>query len=118
MTLEAQQIAIAESCRWKYEPAENWLHGKITRPNGERYTVSDPGIPLVSLLPDYLNDRNALHEALDMLTDRTSYRLTDWLIHNVPVPDGITNLQFWWMTLPTDKLAEGFLRAIDKWTDE
>ena len=57
MTEEAQRIAIAEACGWT--EISDWGAGGI---NGKH-----PTGPWVEVIPDYLNDLNAIHEAEKML---------------------------------------------------
>jgi hypothetical protein len=67
MSPEAQRIAIAEACGWKYIRAEvDWLPQELTG----HYTKPHPTDPEKEKfyctrhsIPDYLNDLNAMHEA-------------------------------------------------------
>jgi hypothetical protein len=102
MTPEKQRIAIAEACGWTPDPFG--------------YHVKDPaGIagPRFRLdeLPNYLNDRNAMHEALMTLTARQGNDLCGYL--NMMGIAGEWDL----ITAPLNLLAEAFLRTIDKWEE-
>ena len=77
MTPEEQRIAIAEACGWKFN------RFKVFNPKGvhqtymcglgrdkERYNVKDSKEAIrLGLIPDYLNDLNAMHEAVVTLTN-------------------------------------------------
>lgn len=56
MTPEAQRIAIAEVCGWGRSPTGWWKHG-----------LDGSFVGKSELLPDYLNDLNAMHEAVETL---------------------------------------------------
>ena len=59
MTPEQQRIAIAEECGWT--EISDWGAGGI---NGKH-----PTEPWVEVIPDYLNDLNAMHAAEDTMGD-------------------------------------------------
>jgi hypothetical protein len=78
--------------------------------SGTGYRMNDIRHPkIIKLLPDYLNDLNAMHEAEKQmkLSDLTSYRemLFDWLKSDCVCASASTK-------------AEAFLRTIGKWEDE
>jgi hypothetical protein len=101
MSPTMQRIAIAEACRWKVEKLWNGeLHGK---PIGEQGPFRE--------VPDYLNDRNAMHEALMTLTADQGFDLCLYLGYM-----GIGS-HFGLITAPLELLAEAFLRTIDKWEE-
>jgi hypothetical protein len=101
MTPEKQRIAIAEACGWKVIKLWNGeIHGK---PIGEQGPFRE--------VPDYLNDRNAMHEALMTLTARQGNDLCGYL--NMMGIAGEWDL----ITAPLELLAEAFLRTIDKWEE-
>lgn len=67
MTPEAQRIAIAESRGWTgifYNPVHGGWMGR--KPEDDRDTYG---------LPDYLNNRDDIHEALSGLTDEQKYAI-------------------------------------------
>jgi hypothetical protein len=101
MSPEKQRIAIAEACGWKVEKLWNReLHGK---PIGEQGPFRE--------VPDYLNDRNAMHEALMTLTARQGNFLCVYL--NIMGINGDWDI----VTAPLELLAEALLRTIDKWEE-
>ena len=61
MTPEQQRIAIAEACGWTGFNPDNI-------PDCLQYTAKAPSGKW-GLIPDYLNDLNAMHEAENVLTD-------------------------------------------------
>jgi hypothetical protein len=77
MTPEQQRIKIAETCGWKRVTDgqyESWVS-----PEGYEYQVMFGWQTYkdgTDILPDYLNDLNAMHEAVRKLTDsqRTEFR--------------------------------------------
>lgn len=102
MTPEAQRIAIAEACGWKWLPCGDtieWIGEK-------RYSP-----------PNYLSDLNAMHEVEKTLPKRNelplSYnidRYNDYLI-DVCIS---TNEAF---CATAAQRAEAFLRTVGKWDD-
>ena len=78
MTPEAQRIAIAEACGWEWKETSErggnkfkscWYH-----PDYRFVTES-------ANLPDYLNDLNAMYEAMETLTDDQLFTMSRWLQH-------------------------------------
>jgi len=100
MTPEKQRIAIAEACG--YQKGWNYKSGYPADFTQEWHIDS---------LPDYLNDRNAIHEALMTLTARQGNDLCGYL--NMMGIAGEWDL----ITAPLNLLAEAFLRTIDKWEE-
>ena len=109
MNTEKQRIAIAEACGWK--EIADWGAGGI---NGKH-----PTEPWVEVIPDYLADLNAMHEAEKVLTvgQRIEYVRDIGFIftgrNERAIPD-------WWMIheATAAQRAEAFLRTIGKWEDE
>jgi len=81
MTPEAQRIAIAEACGWRVddELEDGALMGHI-RPTPNDWEVWD-------IVPDYLTDLNAMHEAEKTLGQDDSYRYGDALAASVRKPE-------------------------------
>ena len=111
MTSAQQRIAIAEACGWT--EISDWGAGGI---NGKH-----PTEPWVEVIPDYLNDLNAMHEAEKMLWGMdwsNRYAFNDNLAN---ILKGRTvNRNDWDAETLLDataaQRAEAFLRTIDKWT--
>ena len=111
MTPEAQRIAIAEACGWT--EISDWGAGGI---NGKH-----PTEPWVEVIPDYLNDLNAMHEAEQILWGMNwshRYAFNDNLANTLK--GRTVNRNEWDAETLLDataaQRAEAFLRTIDKWT--
>jgi hypothetical protein len=103
MTSEQQRIAIAEACGWT--EISDWGAGGI---NGKH-----PTEPWVEVIPDYLNDLNAMHEAektLNFIKAAEYARILTSIAWQSEQP------VFAPMTATAAQRAEAFLRTIDKWT--
>ena len=114
MTPDAQRIAIAEACGW------HGIDGKSALGPMGMYG------PLrgFALIPDYLNDLNAMHEAESTITDeskRDAYclqlatscnSLSDWNFDSMKVEA--------WKTIRATaaQRAEALLRTIGRWKDD
>jgi hypothetical protein len=103
MKPEAQRIAIAEACGWKWE----------ARIKGSIKVWNKPPLMVFydSELPNYLNDLNAMHEAEKVLTSSQEKEYVndlDWMSER------------WGGTVfaPAAQRAEAFLRTIGKWEGE
>lgn len=114
MTPEQQRIAIARACGWT----------TIYQASSSRHTPkpSDPWIGnLLSenkaghLIPDYLNDLNAMHEAEKGLFDRN-----DWSAckYQETLQQQVMPTPSWTWHATAAQRAEAFLRTIGKWTDD
>lgn len=105
MNKEKQRIKIAEACGWTY--IFDWGAAGM---NGKH-----PSEPLVEIIPDYLNDLNAMHEAEKMLTEHQwdEYERVLRL-----VCDGCSYYEGAGKELlhaTAAQRAEAFLKTIDKW---
>lgn len=109
MKTEAQQIAIAEACGWKYESETDFWR------RGDRLIHGEKGKG--THLPDYPNDLNAAVTLCDFLADQ------GW---NCDINNGLDKT--WECTFakddevhyaPADTLAaaisQAFLRTLGKW---
>ena len=120
MTPEAQRIAIAGACGWKYREirsgyeSEGWFWC-----NGEER---------LSKLPDYLNDLNAMHEAVQSL--RRNGDQFQWLQYQqelfrvvwgryFDIGEDYFGSELTWDVIEATaaQRAEAFLKAIGKWVD-
>lgn len=113
MNKEKQRIAIAEACGWT--EISDWKAAGI---NGKH-----PTEPWTEVIPDYLVDLNAMHEA------EQSLWLKDWNLRYVfcdHLADTIrgrrVNRNEWGPELMLDataaQRAEAFLRTIGKWEED
>jgi len=105
MNNEKQRIAIAEACGWK--EIADWGAGGI---NGKH-----PTEPWVEVIPDYLADLNAMHEAEKVLHGQLNlwWNYMDALENSsVEVnPLGLGSH----IHATAEQRAEAFLRTIGKW---
>lgn len=124
MSPEKQRIAIAEACGWKgpYHPdniagmAGWWSRHKGVwwmNPNGNRVMISS--------VPNYLNDLNAMHEAEKVLSYQDVFAYTEWL-HVLTGGDQRYNgtplgSTFLAARATAAQRAEAFLRTLKNWED-
>jgi hypothetical protein len=104
MTKEQINIAIAEACGWTGFNPDNI-------PDCLQYTARSPSGKW-GLIPDYLNDLNAMHEAEKVLGEIYSIKsceYDDWL------QSIIEHDQKWRAT--ARQRAEAFLKNINKWEE-
>lgn len=120
MTPEAQRIAIAEACGWKFIP--EYGHGEDQPP--EFTTVTPDGRHLCGHYPDYLNDLNAMHKAEKFIAndsaDLSEYAMT---LTKIAAPDVIYGeyscFEAFKLAHATPaQRAEAFLRTLNLYTDD
>jgi hypothetical protein len=125
MKTEAQRIAIAEACGWKFVKDDAKKYDYVENPQGgqcnREYAMKNVG-PLC--VPDYLNDLNAMHEAEKVLTlEQTKvYTLELFMIlersgdlRSVTQSQNYLFAYEWHATAA--QRAEAFLRTIGKWEE-
>jgi hypothetical protein len=100
MTPEAQRIAIAEACGWS-----GMSLGSVVG-----FT---PKKKLATVIPDFLNDLNAMHEAEKVLTYEQWSRYVDYLIDGEDSTAPYRGYEAIHATAA--QRAEAFLRTIGKW---
>lgn len=119
MSPEAQRIAIAEACGWQCVYSEVFPDGF----GGFDYGAlgMPPKHNLRRVLPDYLSDLNAMHEAEKVLTTEQFFKYCDTLSG---VLDGhhargvvLEGFDAWRIHTPAKYRAEAFLRTLGKWQD-
>jgi hypothetical protein len=106
MTPEAQRIAIAEACGWKWVEIEDegfwWVH-----------TDKDPQADC----PDYLNDLNRTQEAILSL----SYEQQQQWLYELGRVVGCANRNDWrisdMVNATASQRAEAFLRTLNLWVE-
>ena len=108
MSPEAQRIAIAEACGWKHIA---FNRGWIKAGDGETQCV----------IPDYLNDLNAMHGAEQCLW-RKDFLARDTFIDHLarilnPVHGYRDQLGQHLLDATAAQRAEAFLRTLGKWED-
>lgn len=122
MTLEKQRIAIAKACGWvrrfSTQNGRNTWYSPIMKNGAQKVSHK------IDILPDYLNDLNAMHEAEKVLTEpqRLAYVRELVLIcepHLRGVIFGLDAGRGWWLTHATAaQRAEAFLRTLSLWEDD
>lgn len=65
MKPEAQRIAIAEACGYKMLPDYQWFYRRDVK---DKHPTGTKG-GLTEIIPDYIHDLNAMHEAEKVLTE-------------------------------------------------
>src|SRR5690242_11272163 len=104
MTPEEQRIAIAEACGWKDINLREFLSCGRERPIGSH--PNNPGC--LTLLPDYLNDLNVMHEAEKVLTEEQWEKYTvelGWIIYRTGMHKSFAHAT-------ASQRAEAFLKTI------
>ena len=116
MTPEAQRIAIAEACGWT-NVAPRIV--KNVKHQGDDITVgiwSDDG-----WIPDYLNDLNAMHEAVSIFdydqADEFEDHLCDICKRLNDEKENPAPWRFAVVNATASQRAEAFLRTIGKWKE-
>lgn len=128
MSPEAQRIAIAEARGWSHRTIDAhtyWWHD-------ENNKTLPPGDDGMRSCPDYLNDRNAMHEAVTALAYGSAPGCVDYIAvrdvflrhlqraqGNTPSTDRIITLSTGWCFLcaSLSQLAEAFLKTLNLWDD-
>jgi hypothetical protein len=106
MSPEAQRIAIAEACGWT--EISDWKAAGI---NGKH-----PTEPWVEVIPDYLNDLNAMHEAEEVMTEMQRIDYSNHLYDLACEHQKVTE-KWRYLSMTAAQRAEAFLRTLDKWED-
>ncbi len=102
MNKEQQRIAIAEACGWT--EISDWEAAGI---NGQH-----PTEPWIEVIPDYLNDLNAMHEAIMSLTLEEQCNMTEILRKDVIKFTAPT------ITATAEQCVEAFLKTLNLWTND
>ena len=109
MNPEQQRIAIAEACGWtdinphSWHPRKGELWGRQKR--------------IRNMIPDYLNDLNAMHEAEKILLGMNTAEFAVQLCRVVgrDWPNGIGGGSFAHIHATASQRAEAFLRTLNLW---
>ena len=102
MNKEQQRIAIAAACGWT--KISDWKAAGI---NGQH-----PTEPWIEVIPDYLNDLNAMHEAIMSLTLEEQCNMTEILRKDVIKFTAPT------ITATAEQCVEAFLKTLNLWTND
>lgn len=108
MSPRAQRIAIAEVCGY-YQfvtyMGDTWARiGPISQ----------------EIIPNYLNDLNAMHEAETVLTPAQSERYAEFMLDVMEIPTpfiGTARCAYLTMHATAAQRAEAFLRTLNLWKD-
>jgi hypothetical protein len=105
MTPEAQRIAIAEACGWK------WFNG-----NNQFWITPDGNCDGKQPLPDYLNDLNAMHEAESriLITEKQKADYARELIYIAWTSEQPVYAP---IHANADQRREALLRTLGKWVE-
>lgn len=110
MTPEAQRIAIAEACGWTHLTQ---FTNRITNPDGHAIFFDPTKQDKLSLIPDYLNNLNAMHEAEKVLTNESMRRIYKAHLIDLVFSDPPNNRGIVFATAA--QRAESFLRTLNLW---
>jgi alpha-N-acetylglucosamine transferase len=116
MNKEKQRIAIAEACGYTV------INDTLCHVTPDKDGL--PQIAWIARLPDYLNDLNAMHEAMAHLepeqVDQFAVELSGIVLEN--------RKKYWWDLTSNEvghvanataaQRAEAFLRTVGKWEDD
>jgi hypothetical protein len=111
MNPEQQRIAIAEVCGWKRFQRER----RGLSPNARLWgDIAVGGQTDRAVVPNYLSDLNAMHEAEKVLMTKQRVRYTDTLLGIISHAE-----ETWWSCAHATaaQRAEAFLRTLNLWKD-
>lgn len=128
MTPEKQRIAIAEACGLDVsrspnpDPADRWKTCYFTPEAAKQRRASWPSSAVVKVIPDYLSDLNAMHEAEQLLTDNQCQQHFDNLakatnaeLETLGTVYGVMHFRMYNATAA--QRAEAFLRTLSLWIE-
>jgi hypothetical protein len=109
MTPEQQRIAIAEACGWEKNTDSMIAHCFPEQ-------MKSPTNGHVKIIPDYLSDLNAMHEAEKVLKYEKLPVYVHILRHEILMKDeGVSDFDLLHATAA--QRAEAFLRCLNLWQD-
>jgi hypothetical protein len=114
MSPEAQRIAIAGACGWRYAGMGIWA-----TPRGREYHGTAERV-----LPDYLNDLNTMHEMRRVLDNGALWggylnRLWDVVCPQFQQMSGLdAAIGLLLVHATAAQRAEAFLKTLNKWEDD
>jgi hypothetical protein len=117
MNEELQRIKIAEACGWKRVTDghyESWVS-----PEGYEYQVMFGWQTYkdgTDILPDYLNDLNAMHEAEKILSLNQQNAYIN-ILNEMPDYKCPVHHDFQWCCSTAAQRAEAFLRTLNLWEE-
>lgn len=119
MSPNAQRIAIAEVCGWtaiKDDPVYYLHRYGVSFPNNDNFCGRNPK-GQYDVIPDYLNDLNAMQPAVRLLTEEqhgTFVRELMLVVVGVPSFKFVSE-EFEFANATAAQRAEALLRAVGKW---
>jgi hypothetical protein len=115
MKPEQQRIAIAEACGWRIESdGANTFVYSPNKTSGTGYRMNDIRHPkIIKLLPDYLNDLNAMHEAEKALDPIRQCRYAETLYRLMIGNHAVSG--FMKIHAAAALRAEAFLKTLNLW---
>lgn len=116
MNTDKQRVGIAEACGWRIKQIhETTFVYPPGSPVGNGYLGALPDSPeILGLLPDYLADLNAMHEAEMALSDTTRMSY----INNLAIATGGNEWSKWpTATATAAQRAEAFLKTLNLWEE-
>lgn len=111
MTPDEQRKAIAEACGWTRLREGKLTGGLVGQPPGGR--IEDFGTA-----PDYLNDLNAIADAMLSLKPIEYFSFSGKLERIVARDNSAASTHFFIFDATAAQRAEAFLKTIGKWRDE
>ena len=106
MTPEAQRIAIAEVCGYS---VFEWAGGLCLY--ADEFRCGDK-VWFHQIVPDYLTDLNAMHEAEKILTHEQRADYT-WQLANICTAGSLNDI----ISATASQRAEAFLKTLNLWDD-
>lgn len=131
MTPEQQRVAIAEACGWtrsEQHDYDAWADYPATQDCRQRFWTNEGRLREQRKLPDYVNDLNAMHDAVQRL--RQQVNQFQWLHYQKnlfrvvwgrdALSDDRTSNAITWDVIEATapQRSEAFLRTIGKWKSE
>jgi hypothetical protein len=120
MAPEEQRIAIAEECGWKWENPKKRIkqEGRLISPDFKKVCkVWKDGSLGGVLIPDHLNDLNAIHEAEETLTDEQFPEFDERLANTCGWLHPHKRQRHVVSRATAAQRAEAFLRTRGKWKE-
>lgn len=117
MKPEAQRIAIAEACGWK------WTHTEVSPLGIPPVLAKETRAAMFEMrLPNYLTDLNAMHDAEKVLyaDQAKSNRYAEFILDILEIPTpfiGTARCAFLTNHATAAQRAEAFLRTLNLWQD-
>jgi hypothetical protein len=117
MTPEQQRIAIAEACGWKCNGHADQIAATVGWEFAYQFVIAPEGkLVTHNSIPDYLNDLNAMHEAILLIGAQYWSHYNEVLMSVVDQGPPKEHMFFIYNATAAQR-AEAFLRTIGKWKE-